>query len=126
MTMRTDDRLPERRRAVTAGSWLDITEGRELRCLMRGSNEAYLTIGGSGVEHELTFDFVSLAELVRQASRVQAEMEARADQEEAAWRAERLAAEQAAHVQRPRWPATKGGAETTTGVEGGRPGLSPA
>ncbi|HWC82591.1 MAG TPA: hypothetical protein VG756_21785 [Pseudonocardiaceae bacterium] len=72
-------------RKVTAGTWLNISEGCDLRCAMHGSDAAYVAIGESDIDYELTFDYASFAEFVTQATAVLKAMDTKANEEEAEW-----------------------------------------
>lgn len=86
--------------SIRSNVCLYVSEGAKLRCYMTGSNEACVEIGK--VDHELTFDFAPFRDLVAQGVTVLGQMEAKADEEEAAWEAEqakRLAVEEAGQAE---------------------------
>lgn len=72
-------------RKVTGGTWLNVSEGCELNCEMHGSDAAYVAIGESDIDYELTFDYASFAEFIKQGTAVLKEMDRKADEEEAEW-----------------------------------------
>jgi len=68
---------------LSGGAWVDISEGCPVFCSVSGSNQAYVLIGDTPHQYELTFAIEPMRDLVAKTTAALAEMDARHEREEA-------------------------------------------